>query len=119
MRKLRWKPAYQRLDGRTGGAIADLVERLNRFADEADRVSHCGDLPELYERIRSRVREDVERQQGTMLPVVIRQELADGLPLDARGGPACTECGMCDALDERLREWAAEAEERLDWRRSA
>ncbi|HKJ76384.1 MAG TPA: hypothetical protein VKA64_04195 [Gammaproteobacteria bacterium] len=119
MRKIRWKPSYQSPDSAAGGAVADLVRRMNGFADEADRRSHCGDLSELHERLRGRIRETVERHEGAGLEARVLAELDHGLPLPARGGPACTECGMCDALEERLRAWAAELQDRRNWRRSA
>ena len=119
MRRIRWKPVYQRVDQGYHGALADLVNRLNAFAAEADQVAHCGDLNELFEGLRDRVRDRVERHEGGDLVKAVRTELDTGLPLAARGGPACTECGMCDALDERLRKWAEETEKKADWRRTA
>lgn len=127
MRRIRWKPTYQRVDRAAGGAVADLVARLNRFAAEADGVSHCQDLTDLHERLRALLRERVEHHQGEGLVATVRAELDTGLPLDARDGPACTACGMCDALEQRLHEWAESAEdqdagsgvEADPWRRSA
>jgi hypothetical protein len=108
MRKLRWKSRYQSGDAASDAHRRQLVELLNTFVDDAHTVEHCQDLTELFERIASATETSLTENTDTAtLEGELQRLLKDGLPLPARGTPACTECCMCSAIEKRLSEWMA------------
>lgn len=114
MRRLRWKGKYA-----TGLAGVDeqgrcLVETFNNFADAMGTVEHCQDMTELAVRLAEAVDASLaEADRRGRAPDRYRveqrrvvQDLATSeLPLAARDGPACKDCGLCDELAERFAGW--------------
>jgi hypothetical protein len=100
----------QELDAR----IRALVELLNDSAGEANKVEHCQDLNEFFEQITS-LTEDMLIQLGESPGDVnktvesfeadLNAMLVSGLPLAARGTPACNDCCMCSLLERRANDW--------------
>lgn len=110
MRPIRWKSSFS-VPGPDGDqGLRALVEALNDVAREAGGVEHCGDLPELYGRVQDTVIAQLRSGAADRVAVGRLREdlqklLAHAMPLPARGGPACTDCGMCERLEERLNGW--------------
>lgn len=114
VRLIRWKSKYstgiQELDAR----IRSLVDLLNETALEANKVEHCQDLNDFFERILE-LTEDVlitlgETQADLNVTLQTYQAeldelLESGLPLSARGTPACNDCCMCSLLERRAKAW--------------
>ena len=118
MRLLRWKSRYLTGISEIDVRIRALVDLLNETAVEANRVEHCQDLNDFFEEI-TRLTEDMLIQLGKSPDEVVtilekfETELDDmlesGLPLAARGTPACNDCCMCSLLEKRTRAWLGEA----------
>jgi hypothetical protein len=91
-----------------------LVDLLNETAGEAKRMEHCQDLNDFFDQI-SRLTENTLIQLGkSPADAAETQEhfkaeldnlLESGLPLAARGTPACNDCCMCSLLERRTRDW--------------
>ena len=114
MRLIRWKSRYstgiQELDAR----IRSLVDVLNETALEANKVEHCQDLNDFFEQI-VQLTEDMLKKcreaQGDVVETFEKYQadldglLESGLPLAARGTPACNDCCMCSLLESRAKTW--------------
>ena len=114
VRLIRWKSRYstgiQGLDAR----IRALVELLNETAAEANKVEHCQDLNDFFEQI-FELTEDMliklGETQGDVDEMFLTYQagldrlLESGLPLSARGTPACNDCCMCSLLEKRIKAW--------------
>jgi hypothetical protein len=114
MRLIRWKSRYLTGMPELDARIRALVDLLNETAGEANRVEHCQDLNEFFERI-TRLTEDMLIQLGESPGDVIKTMesfqadlndlLESGLPLAARGTPACNDCCMCSLLESHAKDW--------------
>jgi hypothetical protein len=114
MRLLRWKSRYLTGISEIDVRIRALVDLLNETAVEANRVEHCQDLNDFFEEI-TRLTEDMLIQLGKSPDEVVtilekfETELDDmlesGLPLAARGTPACNDCCMCSLLESHAKAW--------------
>ena len=114
MRLIRWKSRYstgiQELDAR----IRSLVDVLNETALEANKVEHCQDLNDFFEQIVELTEDklikpgethgDVDETLQTY-QAELDELLESGLPLSARGTPACNDCCMCSLLERRIKVW--------------
>ncbi len=114
MRPIRWKSNFSVPQPEVDQRLRRLVEALNEVAREAGGVEHCGDLPELHGRIQETVTAllrsgAADSSALDRLGNDLQSILAQGLPLPARDGPACTDCGMCDRLAERVQDWLESA----------
>lgn len=114
MRLIRWKSRFstgiQELDDR----IRSLVGLLNETASEANKVEHCQDLNDFFEKIfeltgsmliklgetQGDLNETLQTYQAELDAL-----LEAGLPLSARGTPACNDCCMCSLLERRIKGW--------------
>lgn len=114
MRLIRWKSRFstgiQELDDR----IRSLVGLLNETASEANKVEHCQDLNDFFEQIfeltgsmliklgetQGDLNETLQTYQAELDAL-----LEAGLPLSARGTPACNDCCMCSLLERRIKGW--------------
>ena len=114
MRLLRWKSGYltgiQQLDVR----IRSLIDLLNETALDANKVEHCQDLNALFEQITGLTGDvlmNPGETQGDVIEIFEKYQaeldelLESGLPLSARGTPACTDCCMCSLLERRVKYW--------------
>ena len=114
MRPLRWKSRYLTGISETDRRIRALVDLLNETAGEAKRVEHCQDLTDFFGQITS-LTEDMLTQPGESPGDVVETQekfetelndmLESGLPLAARGTPACNDCCMCSLLESRAKAW--------------
>ena len=103
MRPLRWKSRYLTGISETDVRISALVGMLNATAGEANRVEHCQDLNDFFEQL-TRLTEGILIQLGESPGDVVKAleifeteldaMLESGLPLAARGTPACNDCCM-------------------------
>lgn len=94
--------------------ISVLVGILNETAGEAKKVEHCQDLNDYFEQF-TRLTEDMLIQPGESPGDVVKTlekfeteldaMLDSGLPLAARGTPACNDCCMCSLLESRAKAW--------------
>jgi hypothetical protein len=114
MKLLRWKSKYL-----TGNAGIDkrtraLADTLNAVIAEGNKVEHCDDLNGFTSEIKSmtenmltRVSETSANADGELgaFENQLRDILVTKLPLDARGTPACDDCGMCSLYEKKAREW--------------
>ncbi len=100
MRRLRWKAAYATGDAGRDAAQRELVGRLNAFIDDARRVEHCQDLNDLLESLVSTSKGALS--QGKDACTAVEGVLEASLPLAAKDTPACSQCGLCDVMEERL-----------------
>jgi len=114
VRLIRWKSRFstgiQELDDR----IRSLVGLLNETASEANKVEHCQDLNDFFEQIfeltgsmliklgetQGDLNETLQTYQAELDAL-----LEAGLPLSARGTPACNDCCMCSLLERRIKGW--------------
>jgi len=114
VRLIRWKSRFstgiQELDDR----IRSLVGLLNETASEANKVEHCQDLNDFFEQIfeltgsmliklgetQGDLNETLQTYQAELDAL-----LEAGLPLSARGTPACNDCYMCSLLERRIKGW--------------
>lgn len=114
MRLIRWKSRYlngiQELDAR----IRALVDLLNGTAVEANNVEHCQDLNDFFEQIFELTEDGLVKlgeTQGDLdetfqeYQAELDDLLQSGLPLAARGTPACNDCCMCSLLERRVKTW--------------
>jgi hypothetical protein len=114
MRPLRWKSRYLTGISETDMRISALVGILNETAGEAKKVEHCQDLNDYFEQF-TRLTEDMLIQLGESPGDVVKTlekfeteldaMLYSGLPLAARGTPACNDCCMCSLLESRAKAW--------------
>jgi hypothetical protein len=114
MRPLRWKSRYLTGISETDMRISTLVGILNETASEAKKVEHCQDLNDYFEQF-TRLTEDMLIQLGESPGDVVNTlekfeteldaMLYSGLPLAARGTPACNDCCMCSLLESRAKAW--------------
>jgi hypothetical protein len=114
MKLLRWKSKYL-----TGNADIDartraMADTLNAVIAEANKVEHCEDLNGFTddiitatENMLTRITESSADASGELgaFEDELRDKLASKLPLDARGTPACDDCGMCSLLEKESRDW--------------
>jgi len=94
--------------------IRALVDLLNETVGEANKVEHCLDLNDFFEQITS-LTDDMLMQLGESPGDVIKTVesfqaelnamLESGLPLTARGTPACNDCCMCSLLESHAKDW--------------
>ena len=114
MRPLRWKSSYLTRISEIDMRIRALVDFLNETAVEANRVEHCQDLEDFFGQI-SDLTEDMLGKPGKTPGAVVEtlenyqaeldHMLESGLPLAARGTPACNDCCMCSLLESRAKDW--------------
>ena len=114
MRPLRWKSRYLTGIAETDMRNRALVDMLNETAGEAKKVEHCQDLNDFFAQI-TRLTEAMLVQPGESPDDVVETQetfeteldhmLASGLPLAARGTPACNDCCMCSLLESRASDW--------------
>ncbi|RMD71415.1 MAG: hypothetical protein D6819_01685 [Gammaproteobacteria bacterium] len=100
MRKLRWKSRYATGDPERDRAHREILERFNAFVDASHKVEHCQDMSDLLAELARRI--DTALAKGEEVEDEVRRVLEASLPLDAKDTPACTHCGLCDIIEERL-----------------
>jgi hypothetical protein len=98
MRLLRWKDRF-----RTGDVSADrrnraFVDCLNQLIHASTQRERCREVEELIEQFRSEAEQTLrERPANRDLKYEFGSRLLASLPLGPFGGPACRECGLCNA----------------------
>lgn len=112
MQRIRWKSRYASGDPDVDRQARALVEGLNDFITEMTRLEHCRDITELHTRLGAAVADTLSQaagQDGTEVLANLHKQvneiIAEGLPLPAKGTPACTNCGLCNLIDERMTDW--------------
>lgn len=112
MRPLRWKSRYLTGDAGLDARSRALVDALNETAADAKRVEHCQDFEDFSARIAEHAQGMLEQLRGAEAVVAVERceyelgrVLETGLPLAARGTPACTDCCLCSLLEKRTRAW--------------
>jgi hemerythrin len=117
MRPMRWKKKYVTGVTQVDARQQQVVTLLNGIAVEAERTEHCQDLNELYAHLTERTEALLiaETQSPTTVAQQLQQYerevhdiLATELPLPAKQGAACRHCGVCDVLEQEMRDWLAE-----------
>jgi hypothetical protein len=77
-------------------------------------VEHCQDITELLGRLQETAETSLgDAPQAPESPAAylarqraeIRDQVSEGLPLPALGGPACRDCGLCGELDRSMHAW--------------
>lgn len=114
MRLVRWKSKYQTGNPATDTRTRSLVDTLNAVITEANSTEHCEDLSDFTDEIitatenmltkASKPSVDPSSELG-LFENKLRDLLTSKLPLDARGTPACDDCGMCSLLEKQSRAW--------------
>lgn len=110
MRHIRWKNKYLTGDPASDERNRSLVALVSDLGHELGRKEHCQDMNELYAelvQITARRLETMadEPAAATESDAKLGEMLRNGFPLAARSTPACKECGLCDLMEERMRDW--------------
>jgi len=109
MRPLRWKTKYL-----TGTASIDnhnlaLVNLLNESISAANRIEHCQDFNDWHHSLMETIETTLSQPKSTFERTPYQEKIQHlvqiGLPLPAKNGSACRDCGLCDQLGEQVGEW--------------
>lgn len=111
MRRLRRSsrnPATR--DPAVDGRHRALVGILGDMATELQTTEHCQDMNDFYDDLVGITEERLgAAQQGHLVAAEsdsrIRHFLEERMPLPARDGPACKDCGLCEVLEEQVSDW--------------
>lgn len=87
-----------------------LVTMVTDMAAELQSTEHCQDMSEFYDDVVERTEQRLEAAQQGELDVSesdagMRAFLDERMPLPARDGPACRDCGLCERLEEQIGAW--------------
>ena len=87
-----------------------LVTMVTDMAAELQSTEHCQDMNEFYDDVVDRTEQRLEAAKQGELDVyesdaAMRAFLEERMPLPARDGPACRDCGLCDLLEEQIGAW--------------
>ena len=88
---------------RRTGAIAHLVDCLNKFINAAGQREHCCEMEDLIGQLSSEA--DNILQEGSIdrdLKKEFGSRLLASLPLSPFGGNACRECGLCAVNQDKV-----------------
>lgn len=92
-----------------------LSRILLEMADEMRATEHCQDMNEFYDDLVEVAEQRFDAAAAGTLDVheadsQVREFLAQRMPLPARDGPACRDCGLCEKLEEQVSEWVSATE---------
>jgi hypothetical protein len=87
-----------------------LVTIVTDMAAELQSTEHCQDMNEFYDDVVDRTEQRLEAAKRGELDASesdagMRAFLAERMPLPARDGPACRDCGLCELLEEQIGAW--------------
>ncbi|AHF00059.1 hypothetical protein [Thioalkalivibrio paradoxus] len=90
-----------------------LSRILFDMGDELRATEHCQDMNEFYDDLVDLAEQRFDAAAAGTLDVPeadeeIREFLAERMPLPARDGPACRDCGLCEKLEDRVCAWLPE-----------
>ena len=103
MRPLRWKSRYQTGDTETDRRNRAFVDCLNSLIKAAAQGEHCQEMEEFIARFvaeAERILRDDPSDRD--LGAEFGRRLLAALPLDAYGGTACRQCGLCDLAQQKI-----------------
>lgn len=87
-----------------------LVTIVSDMAAQLQSTEHCQDMNEFYDEVVDLTEQRLEAAKQGELDVSesdagMRAFLEERMPLPARDGPACRDCGLCEVMEEQLRAW--------------
>ena len=87
-----------------------LVTMVTDMAAELQSTEHCQDMNEFYDDVVELTEQRLEAAQQGELDVSesdagMQAFLDERMPLPARDGPACRDCGLCERLEEQIGAW--------------
>jgi hypothetical protein len=87
-----------------------LVTIVTDMAAELQSTEHCQDMNEFYDDLVDLTEQQLEAAKQGELDVSesdagMQVFLEERMPLPARDGPACRDCGLCDLLEEQIEAW--------------
>lgn len=87
-----------------------LVTMVTDMAAELQSTEHCQDMNEFYDDVVELTEQRIEAAQQGELDVSesdagMQAFLDERMPLPARDGPACRDCGLCERLEEQIGAW--------------
>ena len=99
----------------TGDPVVDgrnraLVTILGDMATELQSTEHCQDMNEFYDDLVELTEQRLDAATKGGLDVQtsdlgMQRFLERRMPLPARDGPACRDCGLCERLEEQVGAW--------------
>jgi hypothetical protein len=99
----------------TGDPVIDgrnqsLVTIVTDMATEMQSTEHCQDMNEFYDDLVELTEQRLDAtKQGALdasaSDAGIQAFLEERMPLPARDGPACRDCGLCERLEEQVGAW--------------
>jgi hypothetical protein len=87
-----------------------LVTIVNDMAAQLQSTEHCQDMNVFYDDVVGLTEERLEAaMQGTLdgpgFDAALRGFLKERMPLPARDGPACRDCGLCELMEGQIGAW--------------
>lgn len=100
------------------GRHTELVGIIGEMATALQTTEHCQDMNDFYDDLVELAEQRLDdAAQGdwvaTDSDARFQEFLKKRMPLPARDGPACKDCGLCELLEEQVTGWLAGAAARL------
>jgi hypothetical protein len=94
------------IDGRNQALVTIVAD----MATELQSTEHCQDMNEFYDDLVEMTEQRLDAAKQGSLDVQtsdprIQVLLNERMPLPARDGPACRDCGLCELLEEQVGGW--------------
>lgn len=91
-----------------------LVGIIGEMATALQTTEHCQDMNDFYDDLVELAEQRFDdAAQGewveTESDARFQEFLNERMPLPARDGPACKDCGLCELLEEQVTDWLAGA----------